>query len=129
MSSRRCRHLLKKSSETLTQAPLEQHGKAPRIAPVDWELAGPGPFALDLAALVSGWGSDERLAICEAFHRSLPEARRESIPVGALNDAVGVCELALALQWTGWSRGWEAPPDHRRDWPREAERLLEEVGL
>jgi hypothetical protein len=100
-----------------------------RIAPVDWELAGTGPFALDLAALVSGWGRDDRLSMCAAFHQSLSPTRRETTSLDALSEAVSVCELALALQWIGWSPAWVAPAAHRRDWPKEAERLLGEVGL
>ena len=101
----------------------------PRIAPVDWELAGMGPFALDLAALVSGWSRDDREAMCETFHQSLPRGRRETLSLTELSQAVDLCELSLALQWIGWSPDWVPPADHRRDWPREAGRLLGELGL
>ena len=100
-------------------------GEAARIAPVDWELAGTGPFALDLAALISGWEGTERAAMCEAFREELPvEHSREG-----LLDAAALCELSLALQWIGWSHKWPPPAEHLRDWESEALRLLEEVGL
>jgi Phosphotransferase enzyme family len=95
-----------------------------RIAPVDWELAGTGPFALDLAALVSGWNRDDREAMCRSFHQSLPPGA----PVfGELLAAVELCELSLALQWVGWSPGWVPPAAQRRDWPGEVSRLLGSV--
>lgn len=92
-----------------------------RIAPVDWELAGIGPYALDLAALVSGWDRDDREAMCRSFHRSLPPG---APAYGELLAAVELCELSLALQWIGWSPGWVPPEAQRRDWPAEAARLL-----
>jgi hypothetical protein len=100
-----------------------------RIAPVDWELAGAGPFALDLAALVSGWRGEERQAMCDAFRTALPPERRNGISRDRLLDAVNLCELSLALQWIGWSQQWLPPAEHRRDWTAEALRLLEETGL
>ena len=33
--------------------------RQPRVAAVDWELAGVGPFALDLAALTAGWSQED----------------------------------------------------------------------
>jgi hypothetical protein len=106
------------------QEPLE----AVQVKPVDWEMAGTGPFALDLAALATGWSGADRQAMCEAFHAALP-AGRGAISSGDLGEAVSLCELALALQWLGWASDWQPPADHRRDWAAEAERLLEEVGL
>jgi len=108
---------------------VERQEGGVRIAPVDWELAGIGPFALDLAALLSGWGDDERSAMCEAFHRSLPPERRAAVSREILLDAANLCELALALQWIGWSQQWLPPAEHHRNWTAEALRLLEETGL
>ncbi|MBS1886487.1 MAG: phosphotransferase [Actinobacteria bacterium] len=96
-----------------------------RVAAVDWELAGTGPFALDLAALASGWRDEGRLAICESFRLALPTP----ISRPDLLAAVDLCELSLSLQWIGWSPTWTPPPEHRRDWPAEALRLLDAVGL
>lgn len=95
-----------------------------RIAPVDWELAGTGPYALDLAALISGWNRDDREAMCRSFHQSLPPG---APAFGELLAAVELCELSLALQWIGWSPGWVPPAAQRRDWPGEASRLLAAV--
>jgi len=96
-----------------------------RIAPVDWELAGTGPYALDLAALASGWSGEDRLAICRAFHRQLPPGGRPAL--AELMAAVDLCRLALALQWIGWSADWVAPEAQRHDWRGEAGGLLKAV--
>ncbi len=104
---------------------LVVRGEGPsRIAPVDWELAGRGPYALDLAALVSGWNRDDREAMCRSFHQSLPAGAPSFAELLA---DVELCELSLALQWIGWSPGWVPPEAQRRDWPGEASRLLEAV--
>jgi len=97
---------------------------ATRIAPVDWELAGTGPYPLDLAALVSGWNDEGREEICRGFHRVLPA---DAPPFEELLADVELCELALALQWIGWAPGWVPPAAQRRDWRGEASRLLEAV--
>jgi hypothetical protein len=105
-------------------------GEGPaRIAPVDWELAGSGPYALDLAALASGWSSKDRLSMCRAFHASFAARCRSAPSLDELLDAVALCRVALALQWIGWGPGWEAPAAHRHDWVAEASEALEEGGL
>ncbi|MGN6201289.1 MAG: phosphotransferase family protein [Solirubrobacterales bacterium] len=100
-----------------------------QVKPVDWEMAGTGPFALDLAALATGWTGDERQALYAAFHEALPGEVAESISPGDLDEAVSLCELSLALQWLGWSADWQPPAEHRRDWAAEADRLMEELVL
>jgi aminoglycoside phosphotransferase (APT) family kinase protein len=109
---------------------VDRSGGGPtRIAPVDWELAGRGPYALDLAALVSGWDGDESLAMCGAYHDSLALGQGNAASLDELVEAVNLCRLVLALQWIGWAPGWQAPEAHRHDWVAEAASLLEEVNL
>jgi len=104
---------------------LVARGEGPaRIAPVDWELAGTGPYPLDLAALVSGWNREDREAMCRSFHQSLPA---DAPSFEGLLAAVELCELSLALQWIGWAPGWVPPEAQRRNWTGEASRLLEAV--
>ena len=104
---------------------LVARGAGPtRVSPVDWELAGSGPYALDLAALVSGWNREDREAMCRSFHQSLPAGAPS---FEGLLAAVDLCELSLALQWIGWAPGWVPPEAQRRDWAGEASRLLEAV--
>jgi hypothetical protein len=108
---------------------LRRGSEEAQVKPVDWEMAGTGPFALDLAALVTGWSDAERRAMCEAFREALPGEPVGAISAGDLLEAVSLCELALALQWLGWASDWLAPAEHRRDWAADASRLLEEAGL
>jgi len=107
---------------------VDERGEA-QPKPVDWEMAGTGPFALDLAALATGWTGEERQGLCEAFRQALPGGEGDGISAADLAEAVALCELALALQWLGWASDWLPPAEHRRDWAAEATRLLEEMGL
>jgi hypothetical protein len=87
-----------------------------RIAPVDWEMAGVGPPILDLAALVSGWAEPDRAAIVGGYGR-------------VSSEALDAAQLHLALQWLGWSRDWNPPPEHSRDWLAQALAAGERLGL
>lgn len=100
-----------------------------QVKPVDWEMAGTGPFALDLAALLTGWEGESRAAMLAAFYEALPGEAGSAISPEELREAVALCELALALQWLGWASDWLPPAEHRRDWAAEAARLLAETGL
>ena len=87
----------------------------PRVCPVDWEMAGVGPGALDLAALVSGdWSAADRAEIAAAYRDALPPALRPSR--AALREGVDRCRLLLAVQWLGWSASWRPPPEQDHDW-------------
>lgn len=93
-----------------------------RVAPLDWELAGPGPGALDLAALVSGWPAADREAMRLAYEGALgaPLSARE----------LELARLQVAIQWLGWAPPeWQPPADQRRDWGAEAIEIAEELGL
>lgn len=96
--------------------------RATRVAPVDWELAGPGPGVLDLAALVCGWPQADR----EAMRRAYGHGRGVEVPRRELD----LARLQVAIQWLGWAPPeWQPPPDHRRDWAAEAVEIAEELGL
>jgi aminoglycoside phosphotransferase (APT) family kinase protein len=101
---------------------LSDRGEATRVAPVDWELCGPGPGALDLGALVCGWPGPAResmrLAYGSAYGRELP-AR-----------SLDLARLQIAIQWLGWAPpDWKAPDGQRRDWAAEAIEIAEELEL
>jgi len=94
----------------------------PRVAALDWELAGPGPGALDLAALVSGWPADDREAMRDAYERALGEP----LPGRDLE----LARFQVAIQWLGWAPPeWEPPADQRRDWGAEAIEIAEALEL
>jgi hypothetical protein len=91
-----------------------------RIRPVDWEMAGIGSGLTDLAALSTGHPLSERECLEEAYQG---EARRAGHPVPrgrAFHRELTAARLLLAVQWLGWARGWEPPPEHRFDWLAEA---------
>lgn len=96
-----------------------------RVHPVDWEMAGPGPRVLDVAALTSGrWGADERRSLALAYLRA-------SSPGGFLLDEflrhLTAGRLLLAVQWLGWADGaWAPPAHHRTDWLTTALESAEE---
>ncbi|HEY6550186.1 MAG TPA: hypothetical protein VIY71_03185 [Solirubrobacterales bacterium] len=96
---------------------------APRVAPVDWELAASGPGLVDLAALVSGgWEDEDREAIVDAY-RSTP-----GVDFSARQ--LDLARLHLAIQWLGWAPpGWVPPEGQRHDWLGEALALAERLGL
>jgi phosphotransferase family enzyme len=97
-------------------------GGSTRVAPVDWELAGPGPGALDLAALVCGWPVADR----EAMRGAYGAGRGRELSARELD----LARLQVAIQWLGWAPPeWKPPPDQRRDWTAEAIEIAEELGL
>jgi hypothetical protein len=98
------------------------------VYPVDWEMAGIGPGAIDLAALAGGWDAASRRRIEGAY---LDGLRSAGVPITRreLDESLPRCELSLALQWVGWSTDWRPPPQHARDWLGEALRLANEIGL
>jgi len=97
---------------------------APRVAPVDWELAASGPGLVDLAALVSGdWRDEDREAIVDAY-RAIPG-------IGEFSQRqLDFARLHLAVQWLGWAPpAWVPPEGQRHDWLAEALALAEGLGL
>jgi aminoglycoside phosphotransferase (APT) family kinase protein len=101
---------------------LSERGASIRVAPVDWELCGPGPGALDLAALVCGWPCPDR----ESMRRAYGSARGRELPARSLD----LARLQIAIQWLGWAPPeWEPPAAQRRDWAAEAIEIVEELEL
>ena len=99
-------------------------GAAPRVCPVDWELAAAAPGLIDLAALVSGgWSDDDREALISAYGAA---AGPHSFTARQLD----LARLHLAVQWLGWAEpGWNPPAGQRQDWLGEALALAERLGL
>ena len=99
---------------------------AGRVCVVDWEMAGIGPGLIDLAALTSGWGESETTSIATAYLEAMDVSSPPDAEVLADLDA---CRLHLALRCLGWSPHWSPPPDHARDWLREALTLAERMSI
>jgi aminoglycoside phosphotransferase (APT) family kinase protein len=95
-----------------------------RVAPVDWELAGAAPGAVDLAALVSGsWPEADRERIVAAYRSALA-------PAGLSRRDLDLARLHLAVQWLGWAPpAWVPPEGQRHDWLAEALELAGKLGL
>jgi thiamine kinase-like enzyme len=102
---------------------IDDRPAAPRIAPIDWELAGTGPGVLDLAALVSGWPAPDRQALFSAYATAAESCRPAP-------DSLEFARLQTAIQWLGWAPPeWRPPPSQRRDWESEAVEIAEGLGL
>lgn len=108
---------------------LRRAGCGRRICPLDWELCGVGPGALDLAALSSGkWPESSKLQMIGAYREALANgASRPSL--AELTEMVKRCQLHLCLQMLGWAPDWSPPKGHSQDWLRESLRLGNELGL
>jgi aminoglycoside phosphotransferase (APT) family kinase protein len=93
------------------------------ICPLDFELAGIGPAALDLAALCTGLPHAIADELLEAYRsrRSDAEAREE------LDELLVCARLHLAIRWLGWTPTHRPPSHQRFDWTAEAHRAAEEL--
>jgi aminoglycoside phosphotransferase (APT) family kinase protein len=92
-----------------------------RVAVVDWETAALGSGWEDLAALVTGWSSEVRERLLEAYVRAAPPDA--GLDPRRLLDAA---RLQLCLQWIGSDPAWRPPPEHRTDWLAEAVCIVED---
>ncbi|MFM2295465.1 MAG: hypothetical protein RLZZ350_1878, partial [Verrucomicrobiota bacterium] len=101
---------------------------AQRICAIDWEVAGIGPGALDLAALTAGeWSDAEKRRFVTAYREGLSSRRAPSVE--ELVEAVELCQLHLSVQMLGWAEDWSPPEQHAQNWLREALRLGTKHGL
>ena len=101
---------------------------AEKICAIDWEVAGVGPGALDLAALTAGeWSDAEKLRFVTAYHEGLNSRRGPS--VADLLAAVELCQLHLSVQMLGWAEDWAPPEQHAQNWLHTALRLAEKLGF
>jgi Ser/Thr protein kinase RdoA (MazF antagonist) len=99
---------------------------ARKICAIDWELAGVGPAALDLATLTAGdWSAADRLRFVAAYRDGL----RAPPPLMELMTAVELCQLHLSVQMLGWAEDWSPPEKHAQNWLREALRLGAKHGF
>jgi aminoglycoside phosphotransferase (APT) family kinase protein len=99
------------------------------VYPVDWEMAAVGPGLMDLAALVGGWGPEERAELESVYLRSFNGAGGRALDPSMARRGVWSCQLHLALQWLGWASGWQPPREHAHDWLGEALAASRELGV
>ena len=98
--------------------------QAPRVAPVDWELAAAGPGLSDLAALLSGdWDEAAREEMTAAY------ASAPGIPPFSARE-LDFARLQLAIQCLGWAPPqWQAPEGQRHDWLADAIALARRLEI
>ncbi len=89
-----------------------------RICLLDWESAAPGPAAIDLAALLTGWDA--------AGVRELRAAYDEAAPAPVSDAELAAARLIWALRWLG-ARQVLKPPSGSVDWASEARAAAEEL--
>jgi aminoglycoside phosphotransferase (APT) family kinase protein len=89
---------------------------APRACPLDLELAGIGPAALDLAALTAGLREPLSASALGAYQARVGggPAREE------LQELVWCARLHLAIRWLGWMPRRRPPAHQQFDWAAEA---------
>ena len=101
---------------------------AQTICAVDWEVAGIGPGALDLAALTAGqWSESEKRRFVTAYHGALNS--RDPGSVEDLLEVVELCQLHLSVQMLGWAENWSPPDNHTQNWLGTALRLADKLGI
>jgi hypothetical protein len=101
-----------------------------RVRPIDWEMAGVGPAAIDLAALTAGtWSDEQRCQMIGAYWNAVPDRCRDTTSLDNLVLSVEYARLHWAIRWLGWSERWVAPRAQARDWLAEALNAARRVGL
>ena len=105
-------------------------GASRRICPIDWEMAGLGPAAIDLAALTAGnWGEQQRQQMIRAYWDAVPTNARAAQPLQELLCSVEYCRLHWAVRWLGWSDHWSPPRTQAQDWLAVAISTARRLGL
>lgn len=99
-----------------------------QMCPVDWEMAALAPGLMDVAALAAGnWTEEQKKRMVRAYYAEsvLNRTLSEDKVLNAFDD----CRLHQAVQWLGWARDWDAPPEHAHNWLSDAFTLAEQRGL
>jgi aminoglycoside phosphotransferase (APT) family kinase protein len=103
---------------------VEAAESAPRVRPVDWEMAGVGPGLIDLAAITAGkWTAEQRAAFVDAYRQAGEFSLRD------FDEAFDLCRLYQAIHCIGWSPTWSPPAEHAFDWLGHATQLAKGLGL
>jgi hypothetical protein len=101
----------------------------PLVRPIDWEMAGVGPGAIDLAALMAdGWNGEQRGALLSAYYEVWSQGGHAATPIELFHEDVSFCRLHHAVQCAGWSEHCPRAAEGR-DWEAEAMRLARKVGV
>jgi len=82
-----------------------------RVCAVDWEVAGVGAGALDVASLSTGWDDSHQHLLLEAYRTALVDPP----PVDMHRRDISDARLVLAARWVNARRTATAPPEHAYD--------------
>ncbi len=102
---------------------LVRSGSAPRVCPLDFELAGLGAGVLDLAALVTGLDPVDAAAVLDAY----ADTASTSPSRDELAELLLCARLHLAIRWLGWLPHWRVPAHQRFDWATEAHAVADQL--
>jgi hypothetical protein len=110
---------------------LSANADRPRIAAIDWELAGVGPALVDVAALSVGrWSGGTSPRLDEAYREALPAGHRLALDDARFASGMHACRLLLSVRaLVPELRGWSAPREHRHDWLREGLEAADSLQL
>lgn len=121
----RLQHAHEAAISNLTRAPAVMlHGDyypsnilaGTRVRALDFELAGLGPAALDLAALLTGLEQPLADAALDAYRSRMGDAQAGE----GLEWLLPCARLHLAVRWLGWMPERRPPVHQRFDWVHEA---------
>jgi hypothetical protein len=99
-----------------------------RVCPVDWEMAAIAPGLMDVVALAAGnWTEEQKTRIARAYFTE--SILNRTLSEEEFLDGFDDCRLHQAVQWLGWARDWDVPPEHAHNWLNDAFTLAERHGL
>jgi aminoglycoside phosphotransferase (APT) family kinase protein len=98
------------------------------ICAIDFELAGAGPAALDLAALLTALPDAQAGELVDRYWETTASARSRARSRDSLDELILCARLHLAVRWLGWLEEWH-PPEHQTfDWATEAHAAAGALG-
>jgi hypothetical protein len=101
--------------------------RPPRIAFVDWELAGVGCGVLDLVHLKYGLGADDDRRMRETYWERLADSELAPKSTSEQRSLLGACELHKTLYRLAHIETLRSPPRTVAQWVEDAERFRRAV--
>ena len=102
---------------------LDRTGEPPRVALVDWELAGTGCGLLDLAHLTYGLDDGDVWRMCDAYRAAWPGPTPWPADDAAFRRVLAACQLQKAIYRLARWKAWRVPPARVAQWVNEVEQL------
>jgi aminoglycoside phosphotransferase (APT) family kinase protein len=106
---------------------IDEHGPAPAVRPVDWEVAAVGSGLFDLAAVTAGFPWRERIQRFREYRAALMRFQSQTPNGDHMRADLDRARFHMSVQWIGWRPDGAPPPmpDRRKgrppmDWLAEA---------